>query len=161
MATEETVNQIASWIAQQLGGVQVAHAYDFDRDATVFRPQKPGVKMGEIEISDEALGDHTVETIIGDLARHAVPKRLSDDPTMRLAYTVDRDVPHLETRPVTCDGRQYRFVRDSHHAVRVYTSDDQLLERLSSPLPVLSVSLFRRDLADLQQNVRDWRGPSQ
>lgn len=126
-----------------------------------FPPLEDGSLVGELAISDEALSDHSAETIIGDLARHHVPRRLKSDPTMRLAYTSDRDVPHLETRFVRCGGKRYRFVRDSGHAVRVYDDRDTILSHMPSPLPVKPSSRFQRSEQDLCEDIRGWRGDHQ
>jgi hypothetical protein len=160
--TADSVNGIAAWLGVQLKTGSVSARGDFDREATVFRISlNDGTKIGELEISQEALDEHAPENIIADLQKQDVPSRLKRDPTMRLAYTVDRDVPHLETRITTCGGRLYRFVRDSGHAVRVYDSTDRILERMPSPLPVLKVSLFKRAPQQLCDDVRGWRGPDQ
>lgn len=157
-----SINRIAAWLSTQLGSASISARADFDRDGVVLRFSLPeGARIGELEISQEAADDYSPEDIIADLQKHDVPSRLKRDPTMRLAYTQDRDVPHLETRLMVCDGRQYRFVRDSQHSVRVYDETDRILGGMPSPLPVLSVSLFNRSSLELCEDIRGWRGQDQ
>jgi hypothetical protein len=156
----DSINGIASWLQVKLAAGVTTRA-EFDSEVVVFRvqPVTGGAAM-ELAISEEALGDHPPDEVIADLAALDIPDRLRRDPTMRLAYSTDRDVPHLETRYVDCDGRRYRLVRDSQHAVRAYDQSDNLLPSLPSPLPILQVSLFRRGLTQLQDDIRQWRSAS-
>lgn len=160
--SSDSINGIAAWLQVALGVPSLNARADLQRDVILFWVSATTErKFGELGISEEALADHSPETIISDLQWQRVPWRLKSDPTMRLAYGTDRDIPHLETRFVRCDGRTYRFVRDAGHAVRVYDADGSLLTNLASPLAVKPTSLFRRDDVDLCGDVRGWRGPNQ
>lgn len=112
---------VEQWLVNASPGTELSHAV-LDRETVLFRAHEPrvGAACYELEISREAFEDHTVEIVLADLTRHKVADRLRADPTMRLNYTRDRNVPHLETLWVTCDERQYRVVRDSDHNVRIF-----------------------------------------
>src|SRR5687767_479238 len=123
-SSDDSINRIAAWLGAQLKSPSVRVQRDFDREAIVFHIAAVDAGIGDLEISQEAIDDHAPDIVISDLQTHDVPARLRRDPTMRLAYSRDRDVPHLETRWIICDRKRYRFVRDSDHTVRVYDSND-------------------------------------
>jgi hypothetical protein len=158
---QDSISTIGDWLQVLLGAVSVQTNSDPVRDAVLFRIDVGDGNVRELEISEEALNDLATEDIVMDLGRAQVSERLRSDSTMRLTYNQYRDVPHFETLIVRCDGKSYRVVRDSHHAVRIFDEADQLLASTPSPLPVLQMSVFRRTPSRWQEDIRHWRGVGQ
>lgn len=159
---DDAFKSVAKWLANALPGTEVSYGV-LDRETVLYRVHAPhaGAPRYELEISREAFEDHPVETILADLARLKIPDRLCVDPTMRLNYTRDRNVHHLETLWVTCDGRNYRVVRDSEHNVRIYDKAQQLLTNWPTVMTVLPSSIHTRPVSEWCEDVRKWRGANQ
>ena len=159
---QDSIDALSAWLQVQLGTGGVSARADQTRDSILFRIDLgDGSPPRELEISEEALSDLDPTAIVIDLGRQNVPERLRCDPTMRLAYTKEREVPHFETLFVQHEGKTYRVVRDSVHAVRIFDSRDRTLARTPSPLPVLQVSVFKRALNKWIDDIREWRAPDQ
>jgi hypothetical protein len=159
---EDSFKNIEEWLATALPGTQASHA-QLDRETVLFRAHeaRSGAPRYELEISREAFEDQRAETIVADLILQKVADRLRADPTMRLSYTRDRNVPHIETLWVTCDGRQYRVVRDGEHSVRIYDRAGQLLANGPLSMTVIPSSIHRRGVSEWCEDIRKWRGRGQ
>jgi hypothetical protein len=159
---EAAFKHVEHWLVSALPGTVPSHRA-LDRDMVLFRAHEPlpGSPRYELEMSREALEDHKVETIVADLVRQKVADRLRADPTMRLNYNRDRQVPHLETLWVTCDSSHYRVVRDGEHNVRIYDKAGQLLANWPAAMTVIQTSIHRRPINQWCQDIQKWRGPNQ
>ena len=158
--SRDTVRHVADWLATEFTD-SVQTFEDPERLTVIFRVVDDAGSEAELELSLEALEDHSSDTIVSDLANQAVPARLRRDPTLRLQYFSDRLVPHGERRSFVCDGQLFSAVRDASHCVLFYASDgSQLHEQLPTP-HVLHTSLFKRSLGNLCDDVqRPTRGPN-
>ena len=157
----DSLDGIRAFLAYQLNA-SVSTRADLDREVIVFEARQPeGATICAFEITDEALRDHPAEAIIEDLRRHEVVQRLQRDPTMRLRYSTDRDVPSFESLEVRWDGRRYRVVRDAQHNVRIFDASDRALERTPTMMLVMPSSIFRRSLGEWCGDIAAWRGTGQ
>ena len=160
--SQDSVAGLTSWIARQYPGADVSARADAIRDVIVFSATPTdgsGTRM--LEITDEAMADVPVVTIIEDLEQQGVPSLLRRDPTMRRTYSSDRKVPHFEQLRIECGGRQYRVVRDSSHNVRIFDDQDLPLDKLPPSVLAMDASIFRRPMIHWCTDVSKWRGPSQ
>ena len=159
---DDSFKTIEQWLVNSFPGTQASYAV-LDREVVLFRVHepRPGAPRLELEISREAFEDRKVETIVADLVRQRVTDRLRADPTLRLNYTRDRDIPHVETLWVACDERQYRVVRNGEHNVRIYDKADRLLANWPAVMTVMPNSIHRRVATQWCDDIRKWRGLGQ
>jgi hypothetical protein len=159
---DNSFKSIEQWLQATLPGTAASHA-PLDREVVLFRAHEPrsGAPRYELEISREAFEDHIVETIVADLVQQKVADRLRADPTMRLTYSRDRNVPQLETLWVVCDGPHYRVVRDTKHNVRIYDKSNQLLSNWPAVMTVMPNSIHHRPAGGWCEDIRKWRGADQ
>jgi len=162
MSKQESVEAVASFLERSLEAAGVSARAEGDRDVVVFTPQmQPGIQAGVLEVTEEALDDHAPEVILSDLREEDVPQRLLSDPTLRLRYSADRHVPHLETREVECGGRRYRVVRGGDHIVHIYDSADRALSPMPPTMLRMDRSIYRKSLKAWCDEISSWRGPEQ
>jgi hypothetical protein len=158
----DIVEGIAVWFSSHFPGSQPSARAEPVRDVIVFGArQQTGPLLAEFEVSDEALQDHSAETIATDLTQQRLIDRVRRDPTMRLRYTTDRRLSSIEVLTVHCDGRRYTVTRDDAHNVRVYDANGAILRRHPETLLVLPSSVFKRPIDSWQQEIRAWRDADQ
>lgn len=158
----DTIEAIAAWLASQFPQGTPSAIADSDRDLIVFRVRATdGRLLGEVEISDEALQDLPAQSIISDFARSDLVSRMQVDPRFRRSYTKAQALSDSELRSVAFEGRIYTVVRDRQHNVRILDDRGVVLEESPGGPLVLPNSIFSRNLASWQQDIRQWRGESQ
>jgi hypothetical protein len=160
--TESPAYRLAEWIKAEMPANHVELDDHFDTESVVFYIDAPGVIPAPVlQIGEDMLADHPVTDLVEALKRERVLERLRRDPTLRLALHSSGEVPTHESRTVPCDGRTYRIERDSEHNVRIYDSNDRLLENLPRTILVMPNSVHGRNVTEWQQDIRQWRGPDQ
>jgi hypothetical protein len=87
------IQQVHSWLKEQLRAVDGSPIYHPSRRLTLFRYEVPGCRPDPvISVSDEAFEDHGPETIIGDLQLAHVAEHMCRSPSTQLLYTSRRTV---------------------------------------------------------------------
>ena len=157
MTTDNSVvDAVLKWLANHFPDTSVEHAGDFDRETHLFRIQPPQGRAPELELSREVLERKSPASVTGTLDREKVAERLTRDPTLRVQFFED-GVRGFETRFVTCDGQQYRIVRDGGHNVAIYDSSDQRLPNAPQQQTVMTTSIFKKDMHTWCDAIRVWR----
>jgi len=158
--TNEQKQAISEWLTKQLAAAAVSSHYDFSRETTLFTVRRdPGTVA--LEITDSAFEDYPVAEIIRDLTEEKLVERFARDPTMRAQYVARQKLLGHECLYISCDGRQYRVIRDGAHNVRVFDDSDRPLDRAPRGMLVLPGSLFSRSEAQWCADIRSWRGQQQ
>lgn len=155
----EAVSAIERWMRTNFPDAYVESREIFERVVVLFRASEEATYY-ELEVTGEAFRKQPTGTILDDLENQEVARRLRNDPSLRLQYRSSRVVPHFETRYVSCDGRQYRIVRDSNHNVQIFDSADQLLEETPPGLRVMQNSVYRRSREEWCREIRSRRSGS-
>jgi hypothetical protein len=157
----DSIEAIVAWLRVQCKTPHVTAHADMHRDVIVFRLDLgDGALPRHLEIGENALRDVPPEDILIDLGRAAVTDRLRQDPTMRLQYTNERSVPHLETLLVRYENEEYRIVRDAAHTVRIFDASDRPLPNTPRSTTLQS-SIFARPIDKWIDDIRNWRCPAE
>ncbi|MGH7559012.1 MAG: hypothetical protein ACREMD_14765 [Gemmatimonadota bacterium] len=118
---------VETWFRRMFPDAHVEVIDDPRTGALLVRAQTEAKRWCEIEFPDEALEDYRA-TIVDDLERQNVGALLRDNPCMRFTYNhLERRVPPIEQRKISCGGRNYLVTRQPGGLVSILEDGERII----------------------------------
>ena len=147
-SSQSKLEGIKDWLEEQLGG-EVDIYRDNTRRVTCFRVEGLTTQAEPVlRVTDEALDDLGLETILEDLDQQQVPEKLLAHPTIHRIYTTERRIRDYETLLIRCDNRPHLVMRNEQGDIKILDGQDHPLPNLPQEICNLSDSVFMRTEQD-------------